>query len=41
MDKSKEIGFLDKKRLLEIFACLNERLKENQLQQEITVYGLF
>lgn len=39
MTKSKEIKLLDKKKLLEIFTYLNERLKENQLQLEITVYG--
>ena len=33
------IGLLDKKRLLQIFDYLNERLKENQLQLEITIYG--
>jgi hypothetical protein len=32
-------GLLDKKRLLQIFGYLNERLKENQLQLEITIYG--
>lgn len=32
-------GLLDKKRLLQIFDYLNERLKENQLQLEITIYG--
>lgn len=32
-------GLLDKDKLLEIFDYLNERLKENQLQLEITVYG--
>lgn len=30
---------MDKKRLLQIFDYLNERLKENQLQLEITIYG--
>lgn len=30
---------LDKNKLLQIFHYLNERLKENQLQLEITVYG--
>jgi len=30
---------MDKKKLLEIFDYLNERLKENQLQLEITIYG--
>jgi len=33
------IGLMDKKKLLEIFDYLNERLKENQLQLEITIYG--
>jgi hypothetical protein len=32
-------GLMDKKKLLQIFDYLNERLKENQLQLEITIYG--
>lgn len=32
-------NLLDRNKLLEIFDYLNERLKENQLQLEITVYG--
>jgi hypothetical protein len=32
-------GMMDKKKLLQIFDYLNERLKENQLQLEITIYG--
>jgi hypothetical protein len=36
---SKDIGLLDRIKLLEIFAYLNERLRENQLQLEITIYG--
>ena len=32
-------GLLDKNKLLKVFDYLNERLKENQLQLEITVYG--
>jgi len=32
-------GLLNKDKLLEIFGYINERLKENQLQLEITVYG--
>ncbi len=39
MDKPKDIGLMDKNKLLEIFDYLNERLKENQLQLEITLYG--
>lgn len=39
MDRSKDIGLMDKHRLLEIFDYLNEQLKENQLQLEITIYG--
>ena len=39
MDESKDIGLMDKDKLLEIFNYLNERLKENQLQLEITIYG--
>ena len=38
MDKSNNI-LMDKDRLLQIFAYLNERLKANQLQLEITIYG--
>ena len=30
---------MNKNKLLKIFAYLNERLKENQLQLEITIYG--
>jgi len=33
------IDLMDKDKLLKIFDYLNERLKENQLQLEITVYG--
>lgn len=32
-------NLLDKNKLLQIFDYLNERLKENQLQLEITIYG--
>jgi len=32
-------GLMNKNKLLKIFAYLNERLKENQLQLEITIYG--
>ncbi len=39
MSKSNDIGLMDKDSLLEIFSYLNERLKENQLQLEITIYG--
>ena len=39
MAKSNDIGLMDKDSLLEIFNYLNERLKENQLQLEITIYG--
>lgn len=39
MDASKSLGLMDKKQLLEIFDYLNERLLENQLQLEITIYG--
>ncbi len=34
-----DIGLMDKDKLTEIFGYLNERLRENQLQLEITVYG--
>jgi hypothetical protein len=36
---SNNIGLMDKTKLLEIFDYLNERLRENQLQLEITIYG--
>ncbi len=32
------IEMMDKKKLLDIFEYMNERLLENQLQLEITVY---
>ncbi len=34
-----DIGLMDRDKLMEIFSYLNERLRENQLQLEITVYG--
>lgn len=39
MDTLNNLGLLGKDKLLEIFEYLNERLKENQLQLEITIYG--
>lgn len=39
MDMFNSTGLMDKNKLLEIFEYLNERLKENQLQLEITIYG--
>ena len=39
MKSFKDIGLMDKNKLLEIFTYINERLKENQLQLEITIYG--
>lgn len=39
MDILNGTGLMDKNKLLEIFDYLNERLKENQLQFEITIYG--
>ncbi|WP_081755777.1 DUF6036 family nucleotidyltransferase [Paucisalibacillus sp. EB02] len=39
MSNSNNIGLMDKDTLLEIFDYLNERLKENQLHLEITIYG--
>lgn len=39
MSKLNDIGLMDKDKLLKIFDYLNERLKENQLQLEITLYG--
>lgn len=38
MSKSNNMLLMDKDKLLQIFAYLNERLKENQLQLEITIY---
>ena len=38
MDQSNNM-LMDKDRLLQIFDYLNERLKANQLQLEITIYG--
>src|SRR5690554_3287962 len=38
MAKSNDLGLMDKDSLLEIFTYLNERLQENQLQLEITIY---
>ena len=38
MNQSNNI-LMDKERLLQIFDYLNERLKSNQLQLEITIYG--
>ncbi|WP_425445851.1 hypothetical protein [Dethiothermospora halolimnae] len=38
MDIFNNIGLLDKDKLIKIFDYLNERLKENQLQLEITIY---
>ena len=35
----KKITLMNKEKLLKIFSYLNERLKENQLQLEITIYG--
>ena len=39
MGNSNNIGLLNKEQLLEIFGYLNEKLMENQLQFEITLYG--
>ena len=36
---SGNIDLLDKKKLLQIFDYVNERLKENKLQLEVTIYG--
>ena len=36
---SNDISLMDKDKLLQIFEYLNERLKENQLQLELTVCG--
>ncbi|SNS52113.1 hypothetical protein SAMN05446037_101218 [Anaerovirgula multivorans] len=38
MDALNNIKLMDKSKLLQIFDYLNERLKENQLQLEITIY---
>lgn len=37
--ENSNIGLMNRDELLEIFEYLNERLKENQLQLEITIYG--
>lgn len=39
MDDLQKTQMIDKKKALEIFRYINERLKENQLQLEITIYG--
>lgn len=36
---TKDIGLMSRDQLLEIFSYLNERLKDNQLHLELTVYG--
>ncbi|MCR1899969.1 hypothetical protein NSA47_13450 [Irregularibacter muris] len=38
MNKFKDIGLMNKEKLLQIFDYLNERLRENQMQLEITIY---
>lgn len=39
MNKYNNIRLMDKHKLLEIFDYLNERLKENQLHMDLTIYG--
>ena len=39
MAESNDVKLMDKNKLLKIFEYLNERLEENQLQLDITVYG--
>ncbi len=39
MTDLKNLSLMDRDKLSDIFEYLNERLKENQLQLEITVYG--
>lgn len=39
MEAHNDIGLLDKSKLLEIFDYLNQQLKENAMQLELTVYG--
>lgn len=39
MNNSNNMGLMDRDKLLKIFDYLNERLKENQLHLDITVYG--
>ncbi len=39
MGDTTNIGLMDKNKLLQIFEYLNEQLKDNQLQLEITLYG--
>lgn len=40
MDKYNNIKLMDSKKLYDIFEYMNERLKENQLKLEITIYGV-
>ena len=39
MDAHNDIGLLDRNKLLEIFDYLNQQLKENAMQLELTIYG--
>ena len=39
MSEINNIGLMNRDKLLAIFDYINERLKENQLQLEITIYG--
>jgi hypothetical protein len=39
VNMTKDIGLMSRDQLLEIFSYLNERLKDNQLHLELTVYG--
>ena len=39
MGQPDDIELMDRDKLLKIFEYVNERLKENQLQLEITIYG--
>jgi hypothetical protein len=39
MEAYNDIGLLDKNKLLEIFDYLNQQLKENAMQLELTIYG--
>lgn len=39
METFNDIKLLDKNKLMEIFGYLNEQLKENSMQLDLTIYG--
>jgi hypothetical protein len=39
MEAHNDIGLLDRNKLLEIFDYLNQQLKENAMQLELSIYG--